>query len=180
MSLEAWSLAASAGTFLVIAATAIAAIVQLRHMRSSNQITALSKLEEMWDDPDFTIARRRVATELDERLKDPLFRAKVASEVPTDELVRALNDVCNFYETMGVYVKHGLADVDVVCDFWSAIVSQTWTRLKPAIALARQGSMGDQLWENFEYMVIVTQRYLAKHPRTFPRGMERLPLDDAQ
>ena len=37
MSLELWATIASVGTFVVIAATAIAAFVQLRHVRRSNQ-----------------------------------------------------------------------------------------------------------------------------------------------
>jgi hypothetical protein len=180
MSFEVWSLAASAGTFLVIAATAIAAIIQLRHMRSSNQVTALSKLEEMWDDPELIKARRRVSEQLDERLGDPEFRAALRADTSSDELVHCLNSVCNFYETMGVYVKHGLADVDVVCDFWSSIVIQTWSRLSPAIAEVRQSSLGDRVWENFEYMVIVAQRFAEEHPNgTLPRGTPRLPLETA-
>jgi len=177
MSFEAWSLAASAGTFLVITATAIATIVQLRHMRSSSQVTALSKLEEMWDDPEFTKARRRVSLELDERLADPVFRADLRAEIQNDELSHCLNSVCNFFETMGVYVKHGLADPDVVCDFWGGNVVLMWERLAPAIAEVRQSDLGDRVWENFEYMVIVARRFAEKYPNgTFPRGLSRLSL----
>jgi hypothetical protein len=180
MSFEALSLAASAGTFLVIAATAIAAIVQLRHMRSSSQITALSKLEDMWDDPALVNARRRLLQELDGRLRDSQFRAELKADTSSDELVLCMNAICNFYETMGVYVKHGLADGDVVCDFWSVNVIGAWRSLTPAIAIVRSGSTGDRVWENFEYMVTVAQRFIDKHPNgTFPRGTPRLPLETA-
>ena len=46
MSTELVNTFATLGTFVVIAATAIAAIVQLRHMRGSNQIVALNELRE--------------------------------------------------------------------------------------------------------------------------------------
>jgi hypothetical protein len=181
MSFEAWSLAASAGTFLVIAATAIAAIVQLRHMRSSSQITALSKLEDMWDDPALVNARRRLLKELHERLKDPQFRAELKADTSQDELVLCMNSLCNFYETMGVYVKHRLADRDVVCDFWSASVIQAWRGMTPAIAIVRTGSIGDRVWDNFEYMVTVAQRFTDKYPNgTFPQGTPRLPLETTE
>lgn len=36
--LEIVNIAAAIGTFLVIAATAIAAVIQLRHMRANNQL----------------------------------------------------------------------------------------------------------------------------------------------
>ena len=46
MSVELLSTLASVGTFIVIGATAIAAIIQLRHMRGSNQIIALTECRE--------------------------------------------------------------------------------------------------------------------------------------
>ena len=42
MSLQLVNTLATFGTFLVIAGTAIAALVQLRHARGSNQIAALT------------------------------------------------------------------------------------------------------------------------------------------
>lgn len=41
MPLEAWGTIASVGTFVVVAATAIAALVQLGHLRAANQVSAL-------------------------------------------------------------------------------------------------------------------------------------------
>jgi hypothetical protein len=46
MSLEVVNTLATFGTFVVIAATAIAALVQLRHARSSNQIEALAEMRQ--------------------------------------------------------------------------------------------------------------------------------------
>jgi 23S rRNA G2069 N7-methylase RlmK/C1962 C5-methylase RlmI len=48
MTLEFLNTFASFGTFAVIAATAIAALVQLRHARSSNQIAAMNELQEVY------------------------------------------------------------------------------------------------------------------------------------
>lgn len=45
--------------FFVIAATALAALVQLRHMRGSNQITALSDPYEKQELPAFVSARQK-------------------------------------------------------------------------------------------------------------------------
>lgn len=178
MSMEAWGLAASVGTLLVIAATAIAAMIQLRHMRSSNQITALSKLEEMWDDPEFTSTRRRISRDLTERLGDPLFRAELEKESTPDEFARAVVDVTNFFEGMGIYAKHGLADKEVIFDFWAAIIVQSWSRLSPAIAIMRR-SAGEMLYENFQYIAFDAQRYLDAHPRgAVPKGTPKAPIED--
>ena len=56
MSLELVNTFVTLGTFVVIAATAIAAIVQLRHARSSNHIVALNELRETTETPDFQAA----------------------------------------------------------------------------------------------------------------------------
>jgi len=58
MSLEAWSTVASVGTLFVIAATAFAALVQLRHARSSNQIAAVTEMRETIESERFRAARR--------------------------------------------------------------------------------------------------------------------------
>jgi hypothetical protein len=68
MSLELVNTLATFGTFLVIAATAIAAVVQLRHARSSNHIAALNELRETMESPDFVVARHFVETELSGKL----------------------------------------------------------------------------------------------------------------
>jgi len=178
MSIEVWSLAASVGTLVVIAATAIAAMIQLRHMRSSNQITALSKLEEMWDDPEFTAKRRRVTEGLDEHLRDPAFRIELENETSDDEFVRAFIAVTNFFEGMGIYAKHGLADTEVIFDFWSSIIVNSWKRLSPGVAIMRRTS-GDLLYENFQYLTVAAQRFLDAHPNgAVPRGAPLAPIED--
>jgi hypothetical protein len=178
MSMEAWSVTASVGTLLVIAATAIAAMIQLRHMRSSNQITALSKLEEMWDDPEFQASRRRVSDGLKEHLRDPAFRAELEQDTSSDPLVKDVIQVANFFEGMGIYTKHGLADQNVIFDFWSAIIIGSWQRLAPAIAIMRRTS-GPMVFENFQYLVVIAQRFLDAHPRgAVPKGATLAPIED--
>ena len=177
MSFEAWSLAASVGTLLVIAATAIAAMIQLRHMRSSNQITVFSKLEEMWNDPEFRTQRRRVTDELDARLRDPAFRAELERESTADEFALSVVEVANFFEGMAIYAKRGLADTDIVCDFWSAIIVMSWNRLAPAIAVMRRSS-GPLLYENFQYLAIEAQRYIEAHPEGTVPLEGRSPIPD--
>ena len=58
MSLELWNTIGTVGTFVVIATTAIAAIVQLRHMRSSDQIAALNELRETIESEHYQAAVR--------------------------------------------------------------------------------------------------------------------------
>ena len=58
LSAELVSAMAAVGTFIVVAATAIAAIVQLRHLRSSNQINSIIGVQQIFESPEFRASAR--------------------------------------------------------------------------------------------------------------------------
>jgi Domain of unknown function (DUF4760) len=182
MSLELVNTLATFGTFVVIAATAIAALVQLRHARSSNQIAALTELRETMESVDFQAAEQSVATELSTKLQDPAFRYQYAERsARTDEnrpLIRSIVTIANFYENMGTFVKTGLVDKDLVFDIFSYQAAETWERLAPIVAIGRR-RVGDALWENFEYLTVLSQDWMAAHPKgNYPTEVRRVELDD--
>jgi hypothetical protein len=182
MSLELVNSLATFGTFLVIAATAIAAIVQLRHARSSNHIAALNELRETMETPDFLAAQHFVQGELSKKLQDSAFRYQVAvPAVRTDEvrpLIARINAVGNFCEGMGVLVKTGLVDRELVLQMWTAQLIGYWERLAPVAAIARR-RLGSAVWENFEYLTVLAQDWVAAHPKgTYPAGVRRIGLKD--
>ena len=121
MSLELINTLATFGTFLVIAGTAIAAIIQLRHSRSSNQIEALAELREGTENPEMRLAERFVLHDLSKRLQDPAFRYQLINQgVMTAETQSSWSDirrVGNFFENVGALVKNGLADKELVLPF---------------------------------------------------------------
>ena len=136
MSLELVNTFATLGTFVVIAATAIAAIVQLRHARSSNHIAALNELRETTETPDFLANRQLLENELSTKLEDPVFRYQVAtSKARTDETRRILAKLVSlgdFYESMGILVKTGLVDKALVFELWSTVVIGAWKQFAPS------------------------------------------------
>jgi Domain of unknown function (DUF4760) len=182
MSMELVNTIATLGTFVVIAATAIAAIVQLRHMRGSNQITALNELRETMETPNFQAASHFVGTEMPAKLRDPGFRYEVMHRFArTDEnrpLITKINTLGNFYESMGLLLKTGLVEQKLVMEMWSSNVTIDWENLAPIAAMSRR-SAGDALWENFEYLAVLSQDWLAAHPKgSYASGVRRLLLKD--
>lgn len=182
MSLEAVNTFATLGTFLVIAATAIAALIQLRHARSSNQIEALAEFREGTQDPEMRLAERFVLHDLREKLNDPGFRYQLANtEAMTADTQSSWSDirrVANFLENMGVLVKNGLADENMVLDIFSTLVLTLWERLKPVAAIRRQASGDNAIWENFEYLAVLSQDWEARYPNgTYPPGVRRIDLN---
>ncbi len=176
LSAEWISTAATVGTFLVIAASAIAALVQLRHMRGSNQIIALTECRETLESPEFRDAQRFVSYELSTRLLDPDECRKIASLPFTNEY-EAIGTVANFFESMGLFVKTGIIDRRIACDFWSAVVLRNWRALAPITAFVRHHISNVALWENFEYMAVLCERYEREHPSSYPPGESRMPQD---
>jgi hypothetical protein len=82
MTLELWSTFAALGTFVVIAATAIAALVQLRHARAAYQIAALTQLSKADDSPEFAKGWRFVTTVSQTSSKIRSFAIKCSSARP--------------------------------------------------------------------------------------------------
>jgi Domain of unknown function (DUF4760) len=181
MSLELVNTFATLGTFAVITATAIAAVIQLRHMRGSNQIVAMNELREARETPEFQLASQLIA-DLPVVMRDAAFRYQIANvSARTDEnrpLIDKIGLVGNYYEAVGILVKAGLVEKSLVLDIWWANTVRDWERLAPvASILRRQGDEG--VWENFEYLVFLAREWHAAHPKgTYPAGVPRLAHKD--
>ena len=176
-SLEAWSTAASIGTFVVIAATAAAALAQLRHMRSSNQIAALTEMQETLGSERFTRHRSFIAEQVPKLIADPVGRSKLGADViPAD--VEAVRLVGNFFELMGSFVKIGIIDRALVLDLWDGLVFKTWKQLEPVVMIRRSVSYPGT-WVNFEYLAVICEESASKEPGgKYPRGMRRMKIDE--
>jgi Domain of unknown function (DUF4760) len=182
MSLELVNSLATFGTFVVIAATAIAAVVQLRHARSSNHIAALNELRETMESPGFLTAQHYVQGEMSAQLEDPVFRHQVAeSAARTDEsrpLIAKIFAIGNFYEGMGILAKTGLVDQNLVLEIYCSQVVGAWERLAPVVAIVRRKA-GLAAWENFEYVTVLAQDWMAAHPKgTYPTDVRRIEFKD--
>lgn len=183
MSLELWSTVASIGTFVVIAATAVAAIVQLRHARSSNQIAALTELRDAFQSREFSEAMSFLETKLPQLIKNSEFRYQFENRnVRTDEFLEDINKarlIGNYFEDMGALLLSGLLDRELTCMIYSSDLTRAWESLNPLIAIARR-SGGKVLWENFEFATMLAQKWIAKHPDgAYPAATLRLPMEDA-
>ena len=181
MSAEWVTAIASAGTFVVIAASAIAALLQLRHTRGSNQIIALTECRETLESPDFREAQRFVSYELPKRLADPQERLRIAQPQSQFEgEYQAIDTVANFFESMGTFVKNKIIDADLACDLWSYVVMRNWNALLPIITYVRKDLDAQSLWENFEYLALISTIWLRRYPNgTYPHRLKHMPADNS-
>lgn len=180
MSLELFNTVATVGTFLVIAATALAAIVQLRHMRGGNQIAVLTELRASQQTPAYLNAAHYVFSELSTKMQDPAFRYQLANRTArtteNNEQISYAEIIGDFYENMGMFAKTGLVDRRLLMDIHSALVLDAWDALAETTAVLRE-HYGRAIYENFEYLVILSQDWSAAHPDgTYPHGVRRIDL----
>ncbi len=178
MTLEALNTAAAIGTFLVIAASAIAALVQLRHLRTSNQLSGLVAVFEMLQDPSVRELVDFVRHELAERMKDDDFRASLL-EIPIDRRKHPEFYLCDMYNHIGSFVRSGLIDENTYLQTDWYNVNLYWGLLAESIALGRTNR--PHIFENFEYLAARAQAWVEAHPDgDYPASERRLiPVADA-
>jgi hypothetical protein len=79
---------------------------------------------------------------------------------------------------MGLFVKNGIIDRRIACDAWCGVVLRNWNALLPVTTYARRAVGSNALWENFEYMALLSERWVHEHPTTYPAGEPRMPEDE--
>lgn len=175
MSLELWSTIASVGTFVVITTTAIAAVVQLYHLRSSNQIAILNDFRKVSEDVEFRDAVEFLR-DLPEKAEDSEFRRQLMTS-PLMPPLYPIYRIGRLYETLGLYVKRGILDADTVCDLWAPVVLGAWEDMADVIVVMRR-TRGITAFENFEYLALLCRRYVELHASAYPSGEPRIAPAD--
>lgn len=187
MPLELLNALASLLTVCIIAATAIAAMVQLRHLRANNQINAMLAIGEELAAEPFRDAQKVMREKLPALIDDSGFRAYNAARDggerpepnPEYEKVReAVTLVCNSYEELGILVKNGIVDKDLFMDRYSWVITAAWRLVDKAVADARHDTGQIAVWENFEYLAVLSKDWIRDHPTVYPKGMARMALPD--
>lgn len=177
MALESINTLAAVATFLVIAATAAAAMIQLRHIRHGNELQTIMALRTLRDSPLIEEAFNFVAHDLEGRMKDPAFRRELEATAPPLRGVHKELVLCDYFEHVGSYVKYGLISAELYLDF--ANPERYWNLCAEALALYRR-HRGSQAYENFEYLVVLSQDWDRRHAGgNYPKGVRRLALPHA-
>lgn len=174
MSLEAWNTVFAGLTFVVITATAVAALVQLRHLRSSTQLQGWLAISERWNSAELHGIIVYCRNELPAKVRTAEYQQAMRSG---DERSGHLEfRLADFWEQIGGMVKHGFIIEGPYLDLASFAVVTAWDLISPSIGLARE-HFGLGLYENFEYLAAKSKRYVDAYPSgRFPRGVKRSPI----
>ncbi len=178
MSSETLTAYATLATVIVIGASAIAALVQLRHMRASNQLEAVLTLERDFRSSAVQEALRYVQAHLPTRLEEPQYRGELEALGFINVEVHPELTACNWFNEMGTLLKHGLISEATFMDLFARLIRYYWKALSPAIAIMRR-KRGSGQYHDFEYLSIRAEAWLQRYPQGFfPTGTARAILDD--
>ena len=186
MSLELINTFGTVTTVVIVAAAAVAALVQLRHLRAGNQINAMLSIGDKFQGHEYTEAGDIVARNFATVVEDPAFREfavaygrGVASGHIAPEYVavrRAAIFVGNTLEELGILVKNNIVDRTLFLDRYCSVIARTWAQLENFTAFTREAQNDVGIWENFEYITVLSQDWMEKHPTTYPKSVRRLQL----
>jgi hypothetical protein len=177
MQPDFWSAVGSVGAFFVIALSAIVALVQLRHIRTGNQLQALLSVERDFQDPGMQNALRYCQAQLPQRMEDAAYRAALAHVGFIDTREHPEMIVCNWFNQMGALVKNDMVSEDAFLDIFGRLVDYYWRILEPAVAVLRRNRPGQ--YESFEYLAMRSQKWRARHRSgLYPENEQRLPVTD--
>jgi hypothetical protein len=191
MSLEILNTFGSLATAAIVAATAVAALIQLRHLRAGNQINAILTIGEQLNGQSFREAQTLVNRRLESAMQDPAFlnflaafaRGLTSPDVSEDykQLRGAAGLVGDTYDELGVLVKNGTVARDLFLDHYSWRIIRTWDRLQNCTTFLREAWGTSAVWENFEFLTVLAQDWAKDYASgTYPKGMRRLQMYNAR
>lgn len=170
--LEILNTVAAIGTFLVIAATAVAAVVQLRHMRANNQLEGLLSVLARVEDSNFNRWTTDAQRQLPDMMADAEYMRRVA-DATYDRDVAWLN-LANSYDWVGSLVKNKLIPEEAFLDVYSYRVQHAWKIIQPMARYIRSYA-GNATWENFEYLYVKSEDWEKKHADgNYPKHVRRV------
>lgn len=152
----------------------MAATVQLRHIRSANQLTGLLHFTEIFESEGFQKAVVFIEEQLPPQLQNSEYIQSLTLPNP-DRRAHPELVVCDFLEQQGSYVKFGMIDKAQYIDVTGAFVTSMWQQLREVIAIRRVARNSAAMYENFEYLAsLIQSRGAMQQTATFPHGIPRL------
>jgi hypothetical protein len=175
---ETLSALAETGTLLVILGSVVAAAIQLRHLRASNQLQALLSLERDFRAPELQSALSYIQAELPQRLEDPAYRRELEKLGFLDPALHPEMTACNWLNEMGTLVKRDLVSENTFMDLFARLIVHCWRQVSPAIAIMRR-KRGQAQYHDFEYLAVRAMAWLERNPSGMsPPAFARLKLPD--
>ncbi len=150
---------ASLVTAFIVAITAYAAFVQLRHNRNANDIVVYLRLIDTMDSPPMFAARTSLADVAKRVEQDAAYREKLRDPNFRPDEFRDVGTLLAFLEHISVLItKGGVAEALVLAEYADTFVT-IWDQMRPAL-LERRVAFGPHTGRAFEHLAMRSRRYI--------------------
>jgi hypothetical protein len=156
MSPELINAVTSVGTLLLLAATVIAAIVQLRHLRAGNELAAALAIERDFRRSELQGALSHVQSRLAAQLEEPAYRARLGAPGYLDPREYPEMLLCNWFDRVGSLIRGGFLNESMFLTSFDRLVMYYWELLAPLIAVLRR-TRGAGEYAGFEFLAFRAQ-----------------------
>jgi hypothetical protein len=171
VSWEALTAVASLLSSLAVLAAVLIALRQVRvgaaqvdALRRATQLDGTMKVFAMLTTPEQREGRRFIVEDLADRCRDDAVYREELFIMRGDLREHREIAVMSLLEMIGIYVKHGLLDPEIVFDFWIPTNSDAWNIAESIGVVAAHRRIDPAMWENFEYLVDLYERSTAGRP----------------
>ncbi len=147
-------------------------------MSSNNELSALRAAMESWDSDRVQDAVHFLRTEFVNKMQDEAYRNELDTAGPVDRRSHPELYVCDFWDTLGVFVMHGLLREGAFLELGAEMVAMNWDSLWPAISIMRR-KRGDAVFIAFEYLADRGRLWTERYPNgSAPHHWTRRQLTD--
>ncbi len=155
-----WAAAiASLVSAIIVALTALAAFLQLRHFRNANDIVVYLRLIDHMDSAAVMKARRQITVVAARFASDPEFRQQLTDPAFLSEDYNDVGMLLRFLEHISVLVtKGGVAEGLVLAEYADTFVD-VWEQLLPIIK-QRRIAFGPHTGRAFEHLAMRSKQYI--------------------
>lgn len=170
--LEAINTVATIATLVVLTAAAIAAAIQLHHMRTSNQLQAFIDIFDRAQSPEMQELFDMVYSLPESVPNDPEYLSKIARG--TTSLHHSPLLLAFWFDEVGIALRQRLVQPFVFFQVGPSADNtiRAWVALRPLIEAVRTRAPAAFL--HFEYAAVNAKRWLDAHPKgDYPRGVPR-------
>jgi hypothetical protein len=161
--LEVVNTAATVATLVVLTAAAIAAPVQLSHMRASNQLQAFIDIYNRAQSPQMLQLFDAVAKLPENIERDPEYLNKVASgEQPMHDTLLVL---AFWFDEVGIALRQRLISPEIIFQVGASAQTtvRSWQTMLPLIDAIR--TRAPSAFLHFEYVAVRAQQWIQAHPQ---------------
>ena len=150
---------ASIASAFVVALAAVAAFLQLRHVRNANDIVVYLRLIDRMDSPEALSARNSLGSMRARFDSDSGYREQMTDPAFIPEEFANIGDLLRFLEHIAVLVtKGGVAESLLLAEYADVFV-EIWDQLHPII-IQRRIAYGPYTGRAFEHLAMRAKHYI--------------------